>query len=388
MISILSFLLILFLSVSDIFFYRIGWLPAEPSVTLLPFFFIVSFSLFFKKYNLLKKKRGINPFLYLSLTSLFYLKSKVLEGGFYVLGNNLVILFLFLTSGLFFLQADSKKVFWIFLISFFTLGGSMFYDLIYNSDLSIRGAGFAENPNSAALRIIFLLIAILRFVNNKKTVFLFCFIAFIFVFFTLSRSGVLVLFGIVLILLPAKFSVFYNLKDVPLRIFKSLPILSALTLGLFNILTILPDYFPVFEHRAALERIQQISGQGSFVSDSDIEGGRIMITLDYLDLFLQNVFGYGTGFSMNRDFYERATHNLFLRFGIDYGILGLLVLFWFFYYFFRKSIKNNDFYLFSLIFAAFLASFFTHSLFENRTFVLVLSFLTVDIFKTKNVYKA
>jgi hypothetical protein len=124
---ILSFLLILFLSVTDIFFYRIGWLPAEPSVTLLPFFFIVSFSLFYKKYNLLKKKRGINPFLYLSLTSLFYLKSNVLEGGFYVLGNNLVILFLFLTSGLFFLQADSKKVLWIFLISFFNLGGSMFY---------------------------------------------------------------------------------------------------------------------------------------------------------------------------------------------------------------------------------------------------------------------
>jgi hypothetical protein len=295
---------------------------------------------------------------------------------------------LYFTSGLFFLKIDSKRVYWIFLFSFFVLGGSMLYDMIYSSSMGIRGSGFAENPNNAALRIVFLLIAILRFIESKRIAFIFCFVAFLFVFLTLSRSGVLVILAIVLILLPAKFSDVYKISEVPLKIFKSMPVLFILLVVLANTLTILPEYFPAFEHRAAVDRIQQISGKGSIVNESDLDGGRINIFSDYLDLFLENVLGYGTGFSMNRDFFEKATHNMFLRFGIDYGVVGVLALLAFFYRFLRISIRTNHFYMFSLMLAAFMACFFTHTLFENRTFILVLSFLSVDVVRSNIAYKS
>lgn len=384
---IISILLILFLSVSDIFFYRIGWLPAEPSVTLLPVFFTIAILGWHDRIHILKKYRGRNPFLVFLIISIVYIQFGELSASIYVIGNHGITFLLFFTSGLFFLKASPKEVFKIFLVSFLILGGSILYDMFAGSSSDIRGAGFAENPNNAALRLIFLLIAVLRFVNNKRVAILFSLASFLLVFLTLSRSGVIILLGTVFVLLPAKFSTLRKVTQLPIRIFRALPVFIVLLLVLSKLLIILPDYFPAFEHRAAMERIQQISGKGSLVNDSDVDGGRINIFKDYLELYLDNIMGYGTGYSLNRDFYDKATHNMFLRFAIDYGIIGVVALFMFLYRFLRQSVSLNHFYMLTLMLAGLIACFFTHSLFENRTFIIVFSFLSIDMYQKKINYK-
>ena len=385
MMLFISLFVVLFLSVSDIFFYRLGWLPAEPSVTLLPVFFIITLFNFSEKIYLLKYATGFRYFLLFLGMSILFLQPDQLTPSTYIIGNHGITFFLFISSVLFFVNVEPNRVFGIFLFSFAVLGGSILYDIFISTTSEIRGSGFAENPNNAALRIVFLLIGILRFVERKWIALFFCLLTFLLVSLTLSRSGIITLVAVFFIYFPVKFSNVRRIRNLPKRILFYLPIFGLLLFLLSQVVLILPDYLITFEHRAALERIEQIAGRGELLTDSDVEGGRVNILKDYFDLFLDNLIGYGTGYSINRAFYDKATHNMFLRFAIDYGIIGVISLIAFIYSFFRQSLMSNNFYMFFLILAASIACFFTHSLFENRTFIIVLAFMTVEVLRTRNI---
>lgn len=385
MMLFISLFVVLFLSVSDIFFYRLGWLPAEPSFTLLPVFFIITLFNFSEKIYLLKYATGFRYFLLFLGMSILFLQPDQLTSSTYIIGNHGITFFLFISSVLFFVNVEPNRVFVIFLFSFAVLGGSILYDIFISTTSEIRGSGFAENPNNAALRIVFLLIGIMRFVERKWIALFFCLLTFLLVSFTLSRSGIITLVAVFFILFPVKFSNVRRIRNLPKRILFYLPIFGLLLFLLSQVVLILPDYLITFEHRAALERIEQIAGRGELLTDSDVEGGRVYILKDYFDLFLDNLIGYGTGYSINRAFYDKATHNMFLRFAIDYGIIGVISLIAFIYSFFRQSLMSNNFYMFILILAASIACFFTHSLFENRTFIIVLAFMTVEVLRTRNI---
>lgn len=381
-------LLIFFLSVTDIFLYRIELLPAEPSLTLLPLFFTLILFRDFDKFTLLKRIRGFNPFLVFLGISILFVRFDEIATSVYVIGNHLITLVLFFTTGLFFIKCNPYIILRVFLFSFLILGGSILNDVLFSQnngliDTSLRGAGFAENANNASLRIVFLMIGILKFLENKRYIFIIVLLAFIFVLLTLSRSSIIILAVAVVVLLPFKFLFLKKIRQLPYKFIRALPLILIAFYFLSQILIILPKIIPAFEHRAAIERIDQISGKLDLVSDSDLEGGRIVIFKDYFDIFLDNILGYGTGFSLNRDFYEKSSHNLFLRHAIDYGIVGVVCLIIFFYRYFYKSLDRDDIYLFTFILCSSIACFFTQSLFENRTFVIIFSFLVLNASKSK-----
>ena len=56
--------------------------------------------------------------------------------------------------------------------------------------------------------------------------------------------------------------------------------------------------------------------------------------------------GYGTGMSNNRSLYKTSTHNVFLRYLIDYGFFGFIILLIFSLAYLYRSFTSLDTYVF------------------------------------------
>ena len=147
----------------------------------------------------------------------------------------------------------------------------------------------------------------------------------------------------------------------------------------------LVEIVPAFQTETVADRIDQLSGKKSLVAETDQgEGGRLYLMRNYIELVLENPLGYGTGMSSNRDFYHAATHNLFLRFFIDFGILGFFTLFLFILRGIKIGLKEKNIYYLNFFSLIFLSSFFTNTLVENRTFIIALAIINVLYLKKIN----
>jgi O-antigen ligase len=258
------------------------------------------------------------------------------------------------------------------------LGFSIVYELIFSNNVVTRGAGFAENPNSSAQRILFLFTILTFLFTQKKYKILLLVLAVVFVFLTLSRSGILILLIVFLLYHISNYGDYINFSKVRKGLFRTSFFFLILILGFFNSIDFIVDYVPAFQHRAALQRIEQIQGRSEFISDGDESNeGRLRIAKDYFHLFLKQPFGYGTGMSFNRDFYIHSTHNTYLRFLIDFGIIGLIIFLLFIIRHISTAFRDGDTTYISYILIIVLGGFFTNTLMENRTFIISLGVLEV-----------
>ncbi|WP_256003250.1 O-antigen ligase family protein [Pedobacter deserti] len=292
------------------------------------------------------------------------------DDPWYAIGNQLLTLSGYALVMAFFLKVPERVSKLVFLIGFALLAQSILTDLTSGVSQAARGAGFAENPNSAALRLSLLNIVCLFFLQQKRSVIIFIAINFVFVFLTLSRSGIIMFALSTFLIVAVKFGGITRLSKLPVFFVRSLPVAAMLTAFFFLIIPYLTSYFPSFESRGAAQRISQITGQSSLIDDQDVgDQGRVAIAEKYFGLILERPFGYGTGMSMNREFYYKATHNMYLRVGIDYGIFGLIILITIILAGVYRSVRFNDVYGLSFYMTMLIACFFTNTLFENRTFV-------------------
>ncbi len=391
-------LIILFASYADVFLFRINILPVEPSGFLLPLFFVV----FLLRYSI---KEFIDIFKSHSFKLLFLIL--ILSIVFGVLSNatfevikteivlNIITLLLYVFV-LHFCRTENKKIVTItLLLAFVVLAGSVLYDFFiglpeYSLKLaqSARKGGFGENPNRAASGIKFLGLCVLLLLHNKKTKrYWIISILVISVFLTFSRSGII---SVILILMLGTMNNWNPTFQLDIKIlfksfFKIIFLFTILYVALLSFSEIIKENFPDFTKGAAGQRMDLLLGKsdkGLLEEDSGASGGgRGGLFISYLNDFMDNPFGYGTGHSTDKTIYPSNTHNYYLYMAINYGILALILYLIYIWYSLNLSIKLNQFYYFIFFVLFVFEGFITHSIFFERPIIISLAFFDSQIYR-------
>lgn len=380
--NLLFFILIILISTNlDIYLYKINILGGIPPTVLVLSLSIIVFILSKSRIRISKDqsfKFFIKMYSAVIILSLLFIPVGVYNNS----ENILQIVFLQIYSLILFILLYSiiekkhiKNISLAIQFSFFVLLLSIFYDLIFPGSFSFvetRGAGFAENPNSAALRLI-VLYSVLR-VIRPKNIYYYSFFTIIGVIATLSRAGIIILFAI---------EIYFILQNSRIRR-KNLSIIVLISIFFIGIFYIISEYsylIPSFQTITAQKRIFSITNINAKSIKLD---DRMGIISYYLNLaFEKPILGYGTAFTYNRSGYlDIATHNLYLRFFVEYGILGLSIIFLVVYNFFKLSKENKNMISFFIIFS--IGAMFSNSFFETSFLCLFYS-LAAYSFHSSNI---
>lgn len=387
--SVIGIIFCLILSVTDIFLYRKGILFARPSFSVLPLL-LVLILLIKGKFKLYRQSTNSLLFfsLFVILNIVFALPSDFEDIEFNI-ALSVYSLLIYVAATTFFMDLKAEVIVYIYLSAFALLIGSMLYDVMFNADSVVRGAGFAENPNSAAIRINIMIIVLLNALSSRRNKIAVLIFGFAAVFITLSRGGLLAFIVILL------FAIFedngrgeFNRKWFGFSRLRS--VLVTLAVGLFAlpvVVSLLAEFIPSFQTDAAKARIGVFDGSTSIVGDVDVEhGGRLYIIENYLELIAKNPLGYGTGMSSHRELFHASTHNMFLRIFIDFGIIGFFLYVVYILRGFLISINVKNRYYMLMFMLVLLFSFLDNGLLENRT--MLTSLAVMDVFVDKSRLKS
>jgi len=384
---IISILIILLISVADIFLFRIGILPGQPSVTIIPLLFILI--LINKKYIFAMVKANKNSIVFfggLFVLSLLFAPLSTYQNLGMSIGLYLLTFLVYLLTFSFFITLEVKTIRFIFLSALLVLAFSMLYDLFFRASYMARGAGFAENPNSTALRINFMLVTLLYTLEKKRHKNILLIAGMILVFLTLSRGGMVMYLVILLLSVSNENNRTFIFKKIKTKFLKSVMRITFIGFLFSSLIGFLVNVVPAFQTITVSSRMNQMTGKESLISRRDEgRGGRLELSTKYFDFIIDEPLGYGTGMSSNRDFFHASTHNIYLRLALDFGVLGLSIYLFFIIRGIRLAFKYNSIYYLMFFVMIIICSLFTNTLLENRTFIIVLAAL--DVMIIKNNYK-
>lgn len=217
------------------------------------------------------------------------------------------------------------KVGWrgVLILVLLVLLGSIFYDVAYPgsfSSLISRAGGFQENPNLAGTATVLLLAMVTRYDRVHPLDLLVILVAFIGVFATLSRGG-MILFLV--------FSLNYlwftgrgqRLKQVVLA-----PAMLAVMIVAGTVaVSTLTSSSEMFDAENAQRRLSTLAFDNDAVYGSDQI--RLSLVPQYLRLIDQSVLaGHGAGFTRTMPY---GPHNTYLFVWVEYGLIGLTFYVWF-----------------------------------------------------------
>lgn len=387
----------MFASYSDIFLYRIGIIPVQPSMFLIPLFLGLFFLYYSpKRYlDILNSHTFIFIFFILVLKILYSIPSQA-DGAIIEeeIVRQIMTLLLYMTAVHIFRTAPKKDIYLFFIASIILLAGSVWYDFFiglpkYNLDLaqSLRKGGFGENPNQSSSGIKFLCLGFLFLLNKKvlaRNTLVFFMVSSIFL--TFSRSGIV---SVILILALGTLNSWnIELKIDPIKQSKNIFKIIILFVTLYGALLIFADYIrtevPAFTRGAAGERMDLLLGQSDQVimeSNDDGELSRFGLFKRYLNDFFDNPLGYGTGFTADKAFNPLKTHNYYLYHAVNFGVFALLA----YLFYLIKNInigwkqKNSYYFLFGILLM--LEGFFSHSILIERAILISVAFFDSLVYK-------
>ena len=394
----IAVLLILFATFTDIFLFRIGIIPWQPSSFLIPLFFVVGV-LRYPLVDLIDifKSHSFKLFSIILFFSIVY--SVISTAPFAIIKLdivlNLITLLLYVFMVQFFRAENKNLVFLVIFLSFVILSGSVWYDFFIgipkfsvNLEDMVRKGGFGENPNQAASSIKFLALCVFVYLENskmKRTLFVIAMV--VSVFLTFSRSGLISVILIIMLGTANNWSAKFKISSSV--VFKSLFKMAFLFTGLYFILIILAgivrENVPAFTRGAAGERIDLLLGKSkkSAISEDVGSGGRGDLLFKYLDDFKNNPFGYGTGFSDDERINYLNTHNYYLYLAVNFGVLALILYLVYIVYGLKLSIRMDQFYYLIFIVLIIFEGMVTHHIFFNRSMLLCLAFFDSLIYTKK-----
>lgn len=395
--KILIVLLILFASYSDIFLYRMGIVPIQPSKSLIPLF-LGLFFLYYSPKNYLDifSSHTFKFIFFILILKIIYSIPSKAETAIITeeVVHQVMTLLIYLASLHVFRTATKKEIHLFFIASVVLLAGSVWYDFFiglpkYNLDLaqSLRKGGFGENPNQSSSGIKFLCLGFLFLLNNNKlarNTLIFFMVSS--VFLTFSRSGVVSIVFILFMGTLNDWSV--RLKFNPVKQSKNIFKIIILFVSLYASLLIFADFIrseiPAFTRGAAGERMDLLLGQSDQIvmeDNDESELSRIGLFKKYLNDFFDNPFGYGTGYSADRAFNQLKTHNYYLYFAVNFGVLALFAYLFYLIKNFRLAIRSKHFYylLFGLLLA--LEGLFSHSIMIERAILISIAFFDNIIYQ-------
>jgi O-antigen ligase len=243
--------------------------------------------------------------------------------------------------------------------------GSVFYDLAYPGTFSVvgsRAAGFVGNPNLSALTTLLLLSMVVRFERIHLLDLTFILLAFLAVYATLSRGGML-MFGLFVLVY-----VYLTGHGNRLRQLVWVPIIGAIMIPLgMSAMTQLTASSEMFTADNAQRRLATLSLDSEAVYESD--DIRLSLLPTYIRLIDQApLLGHGTGFTQSMPF---GPHNMYLSFWVNNGLIGLLLYLWFLFALFwlarRRAFWSGA--VFALL--AFAGGFFNHTIFQMPSFLIL-----------------
>ena len=232
------------------------------------------------------------------------------------------------------------------------------------SFMDTRAAGFGVNPNRGAAIVVLLLIGVLDWTRPKLSL-VTCswfFVAFVGVFMTLSRSGILVL-GIV--------GMLYVRLCVRRNGMGTVVILGGLVFSFGGYALIAADsaqqILPMME--GAGSRASLFSGELDAMETS--EDSRVVLIYEFLDMISERpLLGWGTGFTMGA---EIGSHNMFLTRWVDNGLPGLVAYALLIYMLYRIGRVHHSSECVTVAVFLIAESFFSHNLLEDRSILLVMA---------------
>ena len=277
------------------------------------------------------------------------------------------------------LNRTVQKAFpWFAFAGLAALLASLVFDLLYPGTFSTvisRAAGFPENSNMAALTLVMLASAALRYGARGARLGDISVLSLtgLGVFVTLSRSGILVYF----VLLSAYVYFAFVARGSGLKSAFTF-ICTAVILVLIFLVSIplIVEESEMFSLYTAKARIAAFSGKRSIIDASGTS--RLSAADEAFRLINKSpIIGHGTGFSRRMD---ELPHNMYLQQWVNNGLIGLfayvgllLISFWIFTR--RKFAPGQTF-----IAIIMLASIFSHTILDQRPFLLLFGcFMTLSL---------
>lgn len=261
-----------------------------------------------------------------------------------------------------------KKFRWYLLVAFGVIAATVFVDVVDPGTFSLtsdRAAGIATNPNTAAFLLVVLCCAIVSFDEVRPLDLAVVVVTTLGVLATLSRGGVVML-AVVLLwygVLVVK-SGWRRGTRFALGYATALVLLGAGTYGAMQRL-LEQELFATGTSRIHILRDRERL--------FDPQESRIAVAITSWNLIRESpLVGYGSGFTYKMPV---GPHNIFLSRWLDNGLFGFVTVVWLFgamaVTFFRRRSKAG------LVFTAVitLEGFFSHNLFEERVFFLLLGVL-------------
>ena len=394
---IIAVLLVLFASYADIFLFRIGIIPVQPSLFLIPFFLILcALNYSIKSYFDLFKSHTFKIFSAILLFSIVYAAFSPAETPIIIekISLDIITLFFYIFAVQFFREEKKSLVFLVIFFAFLTLAGSVCYDFLiglpkYNIKLedAVRKGGFGENPNQAASGIKFLALGVLVFLHRfKAKKILFISVMVISVFLTFSRSGIISVILILVFGTANNWNINFKIS-IPI-LFKSLFrmafLFTGMYLGLVLFAGVIKDNFPAFTRGSAGERLDLLLGKGKgsvIAEDTGSGGGRGDLLLRYVDRFVENPLGYGTGYTNMRKYNGLNTHNYYLFLAVNYGFIAFILYLVYIWYGYKLAFRKDQFYYLIFLTLIVFEGFISHSIYYERALLISLAFFDSLLYK-------
>ncbi|GEM_PF-7099916 len=259
-------------------------------------------------------------------------------------------------------------------IGFCCLVGSVIFDIISPGTFSItvgRPGGLSLNPGVSAILLVLLTIGIADWQRLRFYDLICWFVSFSAVFCTLARSG--------LLLWMICFT-WYILKQWKNREIKVFHVIGGLfLLGLMLIMTsdvlLMLQETTWFESQNAQRRIDFIANISELDADQLRAEDRVWLLQKYMGyVFESPIIGHGTGFSHGTG--HLVSHNLFVHYWAENGLIGLMVVLWFLGATAKHFQVNKDYRSIVVLAAIIVAGIVWHNnLFEHRSIVMLLGLL-------------
>lgn len=246
-----------------------------------------------------------------------------------------------------------------------------FLQIIILSKSVGRAAGFFINPNSAGITLCLGLVLVTQTISARwRTIFIF--VIGVGIVLTFSRAAALFYILYVLYFIFIQGSLSLNKKLVTIFFIVAL-------LGIFSnkILTLFKAQESLNEN--VMNRVALITDP--LQNQSDItEDARIGILKVALERFTDKpIFGGGLGASGRIIYHGEAkgTHNQYLAFLLDFGIMGGLVFIYYFMALWKNRVRGSKVIFRDYVLALLFFSLFSHNLFEEYSMLFIHSFAWV-----------
>ncbi|MDN3493744.1 O-antigen ligase family protein [Winogradskyella bathintestinalis] len=394
---ILAILLVLFASYADIFLFRIGIIPVQPSSFLIPLFIVIGFL----KYSVLDFGDLVKSHSFKILASILFfamvyaaVSPAPMDLIVKKISLDAIAVLLYMFAVQFFRTEDKWLVFLVMFGAFVTLAGSVWYDFFiglpkYSVKLgeAVRKGGFGENPNQASSGIKFLALGVLVFLSKFKTKkILFIGVMVVSVFLTMSRSGIVSVILILIFGTANSWNVNFKITTPVLfkSVFKMIILFVSLYLGLVLFAGVIRENVPAFTRGAAGERLDLLLGKNTdniIAEDSGSGGGRADLLFMYIDKFIENPLGYGTAYTSDQRLVPLNTHNYYLFLAVNYGFLALILYLIYFWVGLKLSFKRDQFYYLIFLALLFFEGFVSHYIYYTRALLISLAFFDSLIYK-------